>query len=82
MLKASRAHLAECEEGYLAHLRAAVGISLTLLTASLACAIHALVPGVFTRSASVRVERVRSSIIARRAIANSADDETSTKEPA
>ena len=69
MLKASRAHLAECREGYLTHLLAAVRISGTLLAAALACAIHAFVPGLFTRSASVRVERVRSSILARQAAA-------------
>ena len=66
MLKASRAHLAECQEGYLTHLRAAVRISATLLAAALACGVHAFVPGLFTRSASVRVERIRSSILARR----------------
>ena len=71
MLKASRSHLAECREGYLTHLLAAVRISATLLAAALACAIHAFVPGLFTRSASVRVERVRSSILARQAAASS-----------
>ena len=70
MLNASRAHLAECREGYLTHLIAAVRISATLLTAALACTIHAFVPGLFVRSASMRVERVRSSILARKAAAN------------
>jgi hypothetical protein len=66
MLKASRAHLAECNEGYFAHLKAAMSITATLIGAAMACAVHALVPGLFTRTASNRVEQVRSSILARR----------------
>ena len=67
MLKASRAHLSECDESYFEHLRAALRITLTLGTAAAACAAHAFVPGLFTRSASMRVERVHNSIIERRA---------------
>lgn len=69
MLKASRAHLAECREDYVTHLRAALGITASLSAAALACAVHAFVPGLFTRTASTRVERVRSSILARRELA-------------
>ena len=65
MLKASRAHLSECDEGYFTHLKAALGITATLGAAALGCAVHAFVPGLFTRSASTRIERVRSSIVAR-----------------
>ena len=67
MLKASRAHLAECGESYFAHLRAALGITLTLGGAALACAVHAFVPALFTRTASTRVEQVSAGIKARRA---------------
>jgi len=70
MLKASRAHLAECDEGYFTHLRAALGITVTLGAAALACAAHAFIPGIFTRTASTRVERVRSSIVARQRVAS------------
>jgi hypothetical protein len=67
MLKASRAHLAECDESYFAHLRAALGITLALGGAALACAVHAFVPALFTRTASTRVEQVGASIRARKA---------------
>lgn len=67
MLKASRAHLVECGEGYFAHLSAALRISWILGGAMLACAVHAFVPGLFTRTASTRVEQVRAGILARRA---------------
>ncbi|MBW0006846.1 MAG: hypothetical protein JO335_03940 [Sphingomonas sp.] len=77
MLKASRAHLAECHETYLAHLLAATRISATLLAAALACAVHAFVPGLFTRSASLRVERVRASIITRRSASISPETQAS-----
>ena len=80
MLNASRAHLAECHEGYLTHLLAAARISATLLAAALACAVHAFVPGLFTRSASMRVERVRASILARQTGAISPNSEMSAEE--
>jgi hypothetical protein len=67
MLKASQAHLADCGESYVAHLSAALRISWTLAGAALACAVHAFVPGMFTRTASARVEQVREGILARRA---------------
>ena len=67
MLKASRTHLAECGEGYFAHLRAALRISWILCGAVIACAVHAFVPGLFTRTASARVEQVRAGILARKA---------------
>jgi len=65
MLKASRSHLDDCGETYIAHCCAALRISWTLAGAALACAIHAFVPGLFTRTASTRVERVRDSILTR-----------------
>lgn len=67
MLKASRAHLAECSESYFDHLAAALGISAVLIGAALACAVHALIPALFTRTASNRIEELRTSIQARRA---------------
>ena len=82
MLKASRAHLAECGESYFAHLRAALGITLTLGGAALACAAHAFVPAIFTRTASSRVDQVRVSIQARRAGGVAAGGEVTTHSPA
>ena len=71
MLKASRSHLDDCGETYTAHCGAALRISWTLVGAALACAIHAFVPGLFTRTASARVERVRDSILTRQSASGS-----------
>jgi hypothetical protein len=79
MLKASRAHLAECGEGYFAHMRAALAITLSLGGAALACAVHAFVPALFTRTASTRVEQVSESIRARRAAASAAGGDASAE---
>jgi hypothetical protein len=65
MLKASRAHLAEVDETYFTHLAAALRIAGILGGAALACAVHAIVPALFTRTASRRVEEVRSGIATR-----------------
>ena len=80
MLKASEAHLAECGEGYFAHLRAALRISWILGGAVIACAVHAFVPGLFTRTASTRVEQVRAGILARQARPQAAASATSVTE--
>jgi|tagenome__1003787_1003787.scaffolds.fasta_scaffold20250299_3 hypothetical protein len=74
MLKASRSHLVECGESYAAHCGAALRISWTLAGAALACAVHAFVPGLFTRTASSRVEEVRDGILARRAASGISSD--------
>ena len=66
MLKASRAHLADCDESYGEHCIAAFRISWTLTGAAMACAVHAIIPGLFPRTASGRVEQVREGILAGR----------------
>jgi len=52
LLAASREHLQQAREGYLEHLAFALLVSALLLSAALACLIHALVPGVCRTSAS------------------------------
>jgi len=52
LFSASREHLQQAREGYLQHLAFALLVSALLLSAALACLIHALVPGVCRTSAS------------------------------
>ena len=61
----SKFHLDEVDESYPEHLRAALGISLRLAAASAACALHAVIPGLCTRSASGRVAEVHAHLTAR-----------------
>jgi len=65
VIRSSRLHLDEVDESYSEHLRAALDIALHLATASAACTLHALVPGLCTRSASRRVAAVHARLTAR-----------------
>ena len=65
MLESSKAHLNEVQEDYWAHLAAALAISARLAKASAACALHALVPGLCTRTASRCIAEVQSSLVKR-----------------
>ena len=65
MLRSSKFHLAQVGETYSQHLRAALEISAQLVIASAACALHALVPGLCTRSASSRVAAVHAHLSSR-----------------
>ena len=62
MLKASRDHLNEVQESYFEHLRAALVISGLLAKGGIACAVHAVVPGLCRRTASRCIGRVCSNL--------------------
>jgi hypothetical protein len=55
--------LDEVGETYFEHLRAAFRIARLLARASVGCALHALVPGICTRTASRRVGQVQDIIL-------------------
>ena len=73
MIRSSRRHLAEVGENYFEHMAAAIGFSFRLAKASLACGLHALIPGVFTRTASRSVAELQA-ILVRRAAPNRRSD--------
>jgi hypothetical protein len=60
------AHPRKAGESYLAHLRVALGISVSLLMASLAALIHALVPALFEKTASLTVHALNDRLSARK----------------
>jgi len=62
MLKASRNHLDEVKETYFEHLRAALTISRLLAKAGIACTVHAILPGLCTRTASRCIAQVASNL--------------------
>ena len=62
MLKASSDHLDEVQEGYFEHLGAALGYSAMLAKAAAGCLVHAIVPGLCTRSVSGCVARISSDL--------------------
>jgi hypothetical protein len=62
VFKASRDHLQEVQESYFEHLGAALVISALLAKAGVACAVHAFIPGLCTRTASRCIARVSSNL--------------------
>jgi hypothetical protein len=65
MIHACKEHLDEVDETYFEHLRAALAIALRLAFASVACILHALIPGICTKSASRRIAAIGNMLEAR-----------------
>ena len=65
MFHSSKFHLDQVDESYTQHFRAALGIAARLAVASAACAVHALIPSLCTRTASRRVAALHSQLAAR-----------------
>ena len=58
MIKNSQKHLKDVEENYLQHMSAALKISFQLLIASLQAFFHSIIPALFTKSASSKIEEL------------------------
>jgi hypothetical protein len=63
VLRSSERHLDEVGETYFEHLRAAFRIARLLARASVGCALHAIVPGICTRTATRRVGQVQDILL-------------------
>jgi hypothetical protein len=59
-------------EGYVEHLRNAVGFGGAMLVAGLACVIHAFVPAMFTTTGSRTVKRLFDRMVVNRSAATDA----------
>ncbi len=53
-------------ETYFEHQGVALSFAVELLAAGLACAVHAVVPGLFTRTGSQAIERLHARMVANR----------------
>jgi hypothetical protein len=62
MIQSSKHHLSAAEESYSEHLVAALAISAGLARASLACALHALLPGLCVRTASRAIAELHQKL--------------------
>lgn len=67
------AHPSAAGETYLAHLRTAAGFGLEMVTAGLACLVHALLPFLFVRTGSDCILRLHERMHARRRRVDSND---------
>jgi len=63
MFKLFTHHPASVGETYLQHLFAAGGFTAQLLLAALACLVHALLPFLFERTASARIDALHSRMV-------------------
>jgi hypothetical protein len=59
-------HPRSVNESYLEHQACAMRFSLSLVGAGLACFVHALVPGLFERTASQAIERLHGEMVVHR----------------
>ena len=58
MFKDSNNHLKKTNETYTKHLIAAVKIGITMITGGFQAILHALIPGIFTKSASDKIKKL------------------------
>lgn len=65
LVRAFADHPRELGVGYLTHMKGAASIGVALLGAGVGCFVHALVPGVMTRSASRTIDRLHGHMKAR-----------------
>jgi hypothetical protein len=65
MIKKSQKHLEQTNESYFEHMVVALKISFELLIGSLIAFIHALLPSVFTSSASNKIKKLYSFVESR-----------------
>ena len=73
MIRRSKQHLIEAGETYFEHLSFAATVGLMALAAGLACLIHALVPGLCTRTASRTIGLLNELLADRRRVAEIRD---------
>ncbi|MDH3450971.1 MAG: DUF6356 family protein [Gammaproteobacteria bacterium] len=66
MLKLFTRHPATVGESYLEHLFAAGGFAVSLLLATVACAVHALLPFLFEQTASARIAALYARMVSNR----------------
>ena len=58
MIKNSKNHLKETNETYIQHLIAASKIGLTMILGGLQAILHAIIPGILTKSASEKIKKL------------------------
>lgn len=66
MFKLFTSHPESVGESYLQHLLAASGFTISLLLAAVACAVHALLPFLFERTASERITALHQRMVTNR----------------
>jgi len=58
MIKNSKDHLKEAKESYVQHLLAASKIGLMMILGGIQAILHAIIPGILTKSASEKIKKL------------------------
>ncbi len=58
MIKNSKEHLKEANESYVQHLLAASKIGITMILGGIQAILHAIIPGILTKSASEKIKKL------------------------
>ena len=58
MLKISKQHLIEANESYIQHFKTALKIGFIMILGGLQAILHALLPGILTKSASDKIKQL------------------------
>ena len=62
MIKDSKEHLNQINETYNQHLKAALKIGFTMILGGLQAILHAIIPGILTRSASEKIKKLNEIV--------------------
>jgi len=62
MFKNSKDHLKEAKESYVQHLLAASKIGLTMILGGIQAILHAIIPGILTKSASEKIKKLYNHV--------------------
>ena len=58
MIKDSKDHLDKANESYFKHLFSALKIGITMIMGGIQAVIHAIIPGILTKSASEKIKKL------------------------
>ena len=66
MIKDSKQHLKDTKETYIQHLKAALKIGFTMIYGGFQAILHAIIPGILTKSASEKIKKLYDFVSRRR----------------
>ena len=65
MINDSKEHLKKANESYIQHLLAALKIGITMIIGGFQAILHALIPGILTKSASNKIKKLYEDVSGR-----------------
>ena len=66
MIKESKEHLIKANESYIQHFNAAIKIGFIMILGGIQAILHAIIPGILTKSASDKIKKLYEDVSRRR----------------